>query len=214
MFSMKNLLIIGARGWGREVFTLAQGCIGYQTEFVIKGFLDDKADALEGKPGYPPIIDSVEHYMPEPDDVFVCALGDVHWKKHYSEIIINKGGRFINLIHKTAAIGLNTHIGIGCLICQSVGISCDVTVGDFVTMQYDTVVGHDGIIGDFCHFGNRTFVGGRARLGESCVVNTGGIILPNVQLGNNCVVGAGSVVTKKVADGNTVYGNPAKVLKF
>ena len=74
---MKNLLIIGARGFGREVYSLAKEAQGYHKEFVVKGFLDDKADALNGMGNYPPIIDSVEHYLPEEDDVFVCALGDV-----------------------------------------------------------------------------------------------------------------------------------------
>ena len=62
---MKHLLIIGARGWGREVYNMLPDCIGYGTEYEVKGFLDDKADALDGMPGYPPIIDSVEHYEPQ-----------------------------------------------------------------------------------------------------------------------------------------------------
>ena len=35
---MKNLLIIGARGFGREIYNLALESIGYGTEFTIKGF--------------------------------------------------------------------------------------------------------------------------------------------------------------------------------
>ena len=80
---MKHLIIIGARGWGREIYVLAQYCRGYGTEFDIKGSLDDKASALDGMSGYPPIIDSVENYVPKPDDVFTCAMGDAHWKRHY-----------------------------------------------------------------------------------------------------------------------------------
>ena len=37
---MKHLLIIGARGWGREVYNYAIESRGYRTEFDIKGFLD------------------------------------------------------------------------------------------------------------------------------------------------------------------------------
>ena len=96
---MKQLLIIGARGWGREIYNMLPQCKGYGTEYVVKGFLDDKADALDGMPGYPPIIDSVEHYEPQEDDVFTCAMGDAHWKKHYAEIVLEKGGEFINIIH-------------------------------------------------------------------------------------------------------------------
>jgi hypothetical protein len=88
---MKQLLIIGARGFGREFFYWAKECHGYGTAFGIKGFLDDKADALDRLPGYGPIISSVEGYEVQPGDVFTCALGDVRQKKRYVEMIRAKG---------------------------------------------------------------------------------------------------------------------------
>ena len=53
---MKNLLIIGARGFGREIFNMAHDCNGFGSEFIIKGFLDDKKDALDNFNGYVPIM--------------------------------------------------------------------------------------------------------------------------------------------------------------
>lgn len=211
---MKKLLIIGARGWGREIFNMIPECLGYGKEFEVKGFLDDKADALNGMSGYPPIIDSVENYEIQEDDVFICALGDAHWKKYYAEIIMNKGGKFINIIHNTASIGRNTQIGLGCIITDNVGISCDITIGDFVTFQSYTIIGHDARIGNYCHLGCRSFMGGYSVLGDTTTIQTNSIILPHVKVGNDCTVGAGAVVIKKVKDDTTVYGNPATVLKF
>lgn len=211
---MKNLLIIGARGWGREIYNMLPDCVGYGTEYVVKGFLDDKADALDGMPGYPPIIDSVENYEPQEEDVFTCALGDAHWKKHYAEIIQRKGGQFINIIHKTASIDRNTTQGIGCIICAHAGISCDIKIGNFVTFQSYSMVGHDAKIGNYCHLGVRSFMGGYSVLGDVTTIQTSAIILPHVRVGNECIVGAGAVVIKKVKDGDTVYGNPAKILKY
>lgn len=52
---MKHLLIIGARGFGREIYNLAINSIGYQEEFDIKGYLDNKLDALCDYKNYPPI---------------------------------------------------------------------------------------------------------------------------------------------------------------
>lgn len=211
---MKQLLIIGARGWGREVYNYMHLFHGYGTDFEVKGFLDDKADALDGMDGYPPIIDSVENYLPQENDVFTCALGDAKWKKHYAEIILSKCGSFINLIHKSATIGRNTKIGTGCIICDNVGISCDITIGNFVTFQSYTLVGHDVKIGNYTNLGARTFMGGYSAIGEMSMLQTNSIVLPHVKVGNNCIVGAGAVVIKKVKDETTVYGNPAKVLKF
>ena len=209
---MKNLLIIGARGWGREIFNMLPHCMGYGTEYVVKGFLDDKTDALDGMAGYPPIIDSVEHYTPQQDDVFTCALGDANWKKHYVEILLKRGGVFINILHNTVTIGRNTILGTGCIICENVGISCDIVVKDFVTIQTYATVGHDVRIGNYCHLGVRSFMGGYSLLGELTTIQTCAIVLPKIRVGNNCTVGAGAVVIKKVKDGETVYGNPARKL--
>ena len=211
---MKQLLIIGARGWGREIYNMLPQCKGYGTEYVVKGFLDDKADALDGMPGYPPIIDSVEHYEPQEDDVFTCAMGDAHWKKHYAEIVLENGGEFINIIHNTAEKGRNTIIGKGCVICKNAGVSCDIRIGSFVTIMGYVTIGHDARIGNYCHLGAGAFMGGGAARGDTTTMQTNSIVLPHVVVGNNCMVGAGAVVIKKVKDGDTVYGNPAKVLKY
>ena len=92
---MKNLLIIVATAFGRETYYLATQCKGYLKEFRIKGFLDDRTNALDNYKGYPPIISSVEDYKVQPDDIFVCALGNGTYKKHYVEIISSKGGQLI-----------------------------------------------------------------------------------------------------------------------
>ena len=57
-------------------------------------------------------------------------------------------------------------------------------------------------------------MGGGSVLGNTTTIQTNSIILPHIVVGNDCMVGAGAVVIKKVKDGDTVYGNPAKVLKY
>lgn len=211
---MKKLIIIGARGWGREIFNMLPECAGYGTEFTVKGFLDDHPEALDGFPGYPQIIGSVEDYVVGPDDVFACALGSPSWKKHYAGLILAKGGKFINLIHQSASIQRNTELGEGCIICSSVRISCDIRIGSFATLQSYSIVGHDVQIGDFCHLGCRAFMGGFSALGSLSTLQTNAIVLPHVKVGEQCTVGAGAVVIKKVKNGDTVFGNPAKRIDF
>lgn len=211
---MKHLLIIGARGFGREVYCHALQSVGYGTDFDIAGFLDDKETALDDYEGYPPIIDSVEHYEPRPDDVFICALGDTMYKKKYAEIVLAKGGQFINIIHKTASISKNVKMGKGCIIGPYASLSCDVVIGNFITFQRFAAIGHDAQIGDYCHLNTYSFMGGFSRLGNLVTLWTGSSVLPHMVVEDHCVVGAGAVVIKRVKSGTTVYGNPAKVLKY
>jgi sugar O-acyltransferase (sialic acid O-acetyltransferase NeuD family) len=209
---MKNLLIIGARGYGREIYNYACQCNELNREWKIKGFLDDKRDALKFYNGYPPIIESVESYNVQADDVFVCALGDVRYKEHYVKIIKQKGGIFIPLIHPTAIILSNTKFGEGFIACPYTSISCDIKIGDFVTIQPFSELGHDVQIGDFCHLNTYTFLGGNVNVGNFATINTAATIIPGISIGNNSVIGAGSVVIKDVVDNCTVFGNPAKIV--
>lgn len=211
---MKHLIIIGARGWGREVFDMAIACIAAGADMDIKGFLDDKADALEGKTGYAQILGPVETYEVQKDDVFICALGDVRYKKHYADIIQGKGGEFITLIHPTAIIGNNAIIGKGCIIGAYANLSSDTKLGDFVTFSIKAGLGHDSTIDNYSHIGAMTNISGYATIGKSVTVHPCCNIIPHRKIGDNAIVGTGSVVLINVAADTTVFGNPAKKVDY
>ena len=210
---MKNLLIIGARGFGREIFSLASQCHGYNIEWIIKGYLDDKKDALDSFPGFPPIISSVESYVVEPDDVFVCALGNVVQKSRYVNMIKGKGGTFISLVHTASLIYHGTSYGEGLILFPYTVVTCNVRIGNFVTILPFSVLGHDVSLGDYCHLNSYSFLGGFVKAGSFITINTGATIIPDMQIGNHAVIGAGSVVIKNVPENCTVFGNPARVIK-
>jgi len=211
---MKNLIIIGARGWGREVYDIASACILAGADFLVKGFLDDKADALGSYNNYPPIISSVEEYCIQQDDVFVCALGDVNYKRIYVQKIMDKGGEFVSLIHPTAVLGNNAKIGKGCIVGAYANISCDTQIGDFVTFSIKAGMGHDSIIGDYSHVGGLSNISGFVRIGDCVTIHPCCNIIPHKKIGDNATIGTGSVVLNNVKSGVTVFGNPAKKLDF
>ncbi len=211
---MKNLIIIGARGAGREVYNTALRSKGYKDAFDVKGFLDGKGDALDGYDNYPPILSSVEDYQPEPDDIFVCALGEPKWRKYYASIIIEKGGKFTTLIDPTATIGTNVQIGQGCIVREYAVISCDVTIGDFVYIQPFADMGHDSVVGNYCHLNTRAFMGGYSKMEDMAVIQTHGVLVPHKVVYKGGVIGAGSVAIRNVKAGTTVVGNPAKKIEY
>ena len=213
---MKNLLIIGARGFGREVYNAFLRTESYMNkEICVKGFLDDKEDAFDGiSDDLPPIIGSVENYIINPDDVFICALGDSTWRKHYVEIISKKGGRFINIIHPSAYVSPQAKIGVGCFISSFTSVSPNSTIGNHVMIQaYDTI-SHDTIIGDYASIESYVFLGGYSKVGEMTTMHTKSSIIPHKSVGKSCVVGFGSVVMRSFKDEVHVFGNPARVLKL
>jgi sugar O-acyltransferase (sialic acid O-acetyltransferase NeuD family) len=211
---MKNLLIIGARGFGREVYCLAIQCSGFNVDYRIKGFLDSNSLSLDGFQNYPKIICDVENYDVQENDVFVCALGSVKWKKYYTEIIRSKGGEFFNLIHPTVNISQNVYLGVGLIIFMNSIISNDTFISDFVTIQSFVAFGHDTKIGKWCHFNAYSFLGGFTTVEDEVMINTRATILPNLIVKKGATVGAGSVVIKNVPEHVTVFGIPAKKLEY
>ena len=210
--AMKNLIIIGASGCGRETYCLATTCPEYNVEWRVKGFLDSRLNVLDGYEGYPPILGGAEEYEVQSDDVFVCAQGDSPARKKYTQLIEQKGGTFISLISPEAAIGKNTKIGRGCVISANVRISCDIEIGNHVKIQNFTTLGHDVKIGDFATLQCYCFFGGFSRVEEECMIYTGAKILPHKTVGKGASVGAGSVVVRNVKPFITIHGNPASKL--
>ena len=205
---MKNLVIIGAGSFGREVYNLALDCPEYGSFYTIKGFIDNVYDTMEYE-GYPPIISKIDDYIPTEDDVFVCAIGDVNWKRKYVQLILNKGGNFITLIHPLAYISKNVKIGNGCIVCCQSFISCDVNIGNYTTIQPHVIVGHDCLIGDMCQINSNTSIGGFVTIENDVTLHTSVTLLPKSKIHANAVVGAGSVVLRSVKANTTVFGNPA-----
>lgn len=211
---MRKLYIIGARGFGREVYNLFLECKESLGDVECSGFLDDNRNALDGYEGYPPIVSSVEGWIPKDNDVFICALGDVKYKKKYVEIILSKGGKFISLIHPSVEVGSNTVIGEGCIARMGSSISCDIKIGRFVSILTCSVLGHDCKVGDWSHLSAYTFMGGFSELGKSVTLHPGVRLLPHKKIGDSAIVGAGSVVIRNVKQGASVFGIPAKKIEY
>lgn len=209
---MRHLVIIGAGGYGREMFGAAQGAVGYGVDFDIRGYLDAKADALAGFRGYPPVLGSPETYVPAEDDVFVAALGSVENRRRCVRLIADRGGKFIPIVHRTALLGPNVHVGDGTFVAPNVVLTADVRIGRHAAVFHNTSVGHDSVLADFTHVYAQCSIGGSVRLEEGAVVYPGSVVVPRRTIGRDAVVGAGSTVILNVKGGTTVFGSPARPL--
>lgn len=207
---MKHLIIIGAGGFGREIYCSATESLGFGSEFDIKGFLDPNIHVLDGFEGYPPILGVEDTYKIVEDDVFVCAFGNIQLKKKCCEKILSKGGVFYTIIHNTAYISKNVKIGDGCIVLAGARIHCDSKVGNYVIIQPYATIGHDTIIGDWSLINTGVVCGGASKIGEGVVIHINSAVMPSAIIGDCAIVGAGSVTLRRVKAGQTVFGVPAK----
>lgn len=203
---------MGARGFGREVYNLALQCEGYGRDYHVKGFLDDKSDALDGLKYYPPILGTVADYSVQEEDVFVCSIGNFEVKKKYIKILKDKGAEFVPLIHPSAIIHTGCELGEGPIIFSNVLIGANAKLGDFVTVLCSAVIGHDSKVGNYTRMDCAAICVGYATIEDEVDVHTSAVI-NDVVVEKGAVVGAGSFVIRRVKENTTVFGNPAKRLK-
>ena len=208
---MKSLIIIGAGGMGRTIYSNALESVGYREKFVVKGFIDDNLNALESFPNYPPLIGTIKDYIPQKDDVFVSSIGGAA-RRPCMEEIISRGGEFMELIHKTARIYTNVKLGKGNFVGAYSVIGNDAVIGDYNMIQSYTVIGHDAKIGSWNRIDTHVTCVGGIVIEDEVNIHTSAVISHNVRVETGAHVGALSFVIRKVKAGTTVMGIPAKRL--
>lgn len=209
----KNLIIAGAGGFGREVFTWARQTWGFHGEWRFKGFLDDKPEIFDPELHPKAVISSIREYQPDEGDYFLCAVGKPHIKAELSTTLLEKGLQPATLIHPSVIIGRKVEIGIGSILCPNVVLTCDIRLGKFVTLNVATAVGHDSVIGDWSQTSAFCDLTGASKVGRRVFFGSRASLLPGISVGDDAVVGAGSVVIRDVEAGETVFGVPAAPLK-
>lgn len=207
---MKQLVIIGAGGFGREVLDWAQQSEACGRDWLVKGFLDDNPQALAGGPAGAPLLGTIAGYVPEVGEVFICAIGQVAVKRRCVEAIRRRGGEFTRVVHRTAVVSPSAVLGVGVILCPHSVVTARVRLGDFVAVNLHSSVAHDAVVGDWSQLQCHVDVTGSVVLGEGVLVGSHASILPGVKVGAGAVVGAGSVVMRDVPQGTTVFGVPAR----
>lgn len=209
---MKDLIIIGAGGFGRELFFLAKESYGYEKEFKILGFIDDNIYALNNYNGYPNILGKISDFEFTPNNVFICSIADISIKNDIIEKFTKSGAEFFTLIHRTARVTDTARIGKGCIIGPMASIGADTIIGDFTIIQTGSIVGHDVEVGRNSRLDNYAILVAESKIGSNCIVHSNSVINYGVKISDNSTVGACSFVVRNVKSNVSVFGNPAKQL--
>ena len=212
---MKNIVIIGVGGFGREIKMLIDQINENKPSFNILGFYDDAVGLKKVYNGIKYLGTLNKLNQVKQETAVAIGIGDPKTKVKIKERLSNKNLTFPSLIHPSVLIGSDeVNIGEGTIICSGVIITCNIEIGNFVTLNLACTVGHDTIIKDYASFMPSVNISGEVVICECVYVGTGAKIINQLKIGKNTIVGAGAVVSKTLPENCTAVGIPAKPIKF
>lgn len=205
----RDLVIVGAGGFGREVMWLAQET----NEFNILGFIDDSQKAgtqVSGCEILGGISDATRFLQAE----FVVAVGSPRVRQSLVHKLETLGvKKFAILVHPSVKKSSSVVFGEGSLICAGVILTVDIELGKHCIINLNCTVGHDCKFGDFCTIAPMAAISGKVTLGDLVEVGTGAAIRQGLTLEKGSLLGMGGVLTKNIPPHQIFVGNPARFLK-
>ena len=216
---MQKVVIVGAGGFGREVFDLIKDINEHKgTPFEVMGFVAD----------YQPDTNSINRigsqYLGNLDTAsktisdfcswgYVIAIGDGRIRHQLNSKLETMGLIPISLVHPSVHIGSNVNLGAGSIICANSVLTTNIEIGPGCQINLACIIGQDVVLGDFVTLSPAVNLMGGCRLGDLSTVFTGSTIHPRIVIEEGSVVGAGSIVSKDIEARTLALGNPARVIR-
>ena len=209
---MKDIVIIGAGGFGREVAWLIEDINKEKSKWNLLGFIDDNIKKGEVINGYE-VIGGCDFLEKKKDIYYTCAIGASKMRKS----IVKKVNKMYNvkaasLVHPSVIIAHNSSVGEGDIICAGNIVTVNVSIGDFNIINLNCTIGHDVISKDFVTLYPSVNVSGGCIINECVEIGTGAKIIQKKMIGKNSIVGAGAVIIKDIKENVTVVGVPGKII--
>jgi len=208
---MYDIIIIGAGGFGREVYLWAKDSFP-KDQYTIKGFLDDNPRILDNYNIDISIIGNLDNYEIKNQDRFLFAVGDIDIKKSLIVRFKRRGAKFLTLIHPGAIVANTAKIGEGVIICPFVTISDNVQLNNFVMLNIYSSCGHDAKVGNYCILSPYATLSGFVILEDEVFLGTHSTVIPHKRVGYKSKVSANSVVMRDVPANKMVFGVPGKAI--
>ena len=215
--NMKEIAIIGAGGYGREVACMIRQINEDCPTWDFIGFFDDDPSLSGTSNPYGKVLGSIDSLNAIDRNLSVAiAIGSPTAISNIVGRIINPLIDFPNII-APSVIFLDREgvkMGKGNIIGTNCALSCNVNIGNFNVFNSYIFVGHDVTVGDCNVIMPSCNVSGGVRMGYRNFMGVKSVILQYISIGNDTRIGAASVVMRNTKDGLLYLGNPAKGIQL
>ena len=213
---MKDLIIFGASGFGREVAWAVERINKVEPTWNLLGFMDDN-ESIQGNEinGYR-VLGKTADVGKYPDAYFVCAVGASRIREKIvgNMKAVNPNIKFGTVIDPSVEMSDFVTVGEGTIICAHTIVTVNIEIGSHVIINLDCTIGHDAVLQDFVTLYPSVNVSGITNIGHAVELGTGMQIIQGKTVGDYSIVGAGAIVVKDIPAKCTAMGCPAKPIKF
>lgn len=211
---MKQIVIIGAGGFGREIQWLIERINEKELTWEIKGYIDDGIQAGTIINGYP-VLGGINKLLDMQQEIaVVCAIGSSVTRKKIIERISNNSNiEFPNLIDPSVQMSKYVKLGKGNIICAGTILTVNIEIEDFSILNLDCTVGHDVVLNSFVTVYPSVNISGCVTVGNTTEIGTGTKIIQGKTISEHVIIGAGAVVVKNIDISGTYVGMPAVMIK-
>ena len=202
---MKDLVIVGAGGFGREVAWTVEriNCSAPEAIWRLVGFADDAAERFSGASGGLSLLGPCTKAVREwPYASFFVAIGDNATRQGVVRALGDRD--FPVLVDPTADVAPSAQIGRGAYVGPRSVVSVGAKVGEFAIVNARAGVGHDSVLGDFSQVCPGASLSGATVLGERALAGTNSCTVPGVNVGDDATVAAGTAAFADVAANSTL----------
>ena len=210
---MKNIVIVGAGGVGREVSLIIQQINMLEPTWNLIGYIDDNPENWGNVVNGYAVLGGIDSLTMMSKDIYVViAIANYEVKKRIVTKLNNKF-KFATIIHPKVYIHNYMNIGEGTIIYEGVILTANIEVGKHVIISPKCGIGHDSIIKDYVSLLWNVNISGNDIIEEGVMMGSGSTVIQGKKIGKASIVGAGAVVIKDVDIYSTVVGVPAKTIK-
>ncbi|EOT2902271.1 transferase [Clostridium perfringens] len=210
---MKNLIIIGAGGVGRETAWIVEQINMKKKTYNILGFIDDNRNLWNTYINGYKILGGIDYLLKnEVDYEVVIAIANYKVKKDIVSKLKDKGVKYATLVHPSLNLHTSVNIGEGTIIYEGVIISPNVIIGNQVIISPKSGIGHDSIIKDFVSILWNVSISGNDLIEEGVLLGSSSTVIQGKKVGMASIIGAGAVVISDVEKYTINIGVPSRVL--
>jgi sugar O-acyltransferase (sialic acid O-acetyltransferase NeuD family) len=195
--------IIGAGGFGREVYWSLSPIDRINTVFFVDDYYWDNTDSK---------ILPLSLFESDKYEV-VVAIGNPKDRFNIVQKLPKQTKYFTHIHPSVQILGNDVEIGEGSIICAGTIITTNVKIGHHAHLNLQTTIGHDCEIGNYFTTAPGAKISGNCKIHDLVYIGTNSSVKERISIHSLVTIGLNSGVVKNINESGVYVGSPTIKIK-